>query len=168
MSDFDFSSEDDEPIDREALRTAQRNFYLYLSPVNGHELANDQAGFIPPDSDSAEIEIRDILSYWLRLQAGKAGTIIANCSWWMLSLMDEEIRTDAGEAMESLDQLVSFLVSSVRQLEEAGVIEIKENPSIPDIKLSTSIDFDEASKDMLKQMEEWLKLEKDKEEDTDE
>jgi len=148
---------EEHPFTKDELRRYQRNFYLYLSPMEGHEIASDQANFLPPDNDVTEIELRDILSFWLRLQAGKAGTVMANCSWWMLRYIDPDMEMDAGEGMERLDELVSFLVSSMKQLEDAGVISILEQPDIPDIKLSTEQDFDQKATDLFKNIEKWLK-----------
>jgi len=155
--------EDGTIFSKEELRRQQRNFYLYLSPINGHEIAGDQANFLPADDDITEAELRDILAFWLRLQAGKAGTVMANCSWWMLRCLDPDAELDAGEGMERLDDLVSFLVSSVKQLADAGVISILEQPDIPDIRLSTEQEFDQKATDLFKNIEKWLKEPEDDE-----
>ena len=117
-------------------RRRQRNFYLNLSPLEGHEIASEQGGFVAPAEDTMEAEIRDILSHWLSLQGGDAGTIIADCSWWMTRYLDPHAKLDASEGMQHLDSLTSFIVACLAVMEAEGIITI-ERAEVPDIRLST-------------------------------
>lgn len=137
----------------EELRQLQRNFYLKLSPIDGHEIATDEGGFVTPSDEAMEHELRDILKLWLTLQQTDAGEIIANCAWWMTQYMDPERQLGATGGVERLDKLTSFAVAVVGLLEEAGVIEFKQVPDLPEIKLSTEQDFDLTQLEFLKYLD---------------
>lgn len=140
-------------MDEQERRQFQRNFYLKLSPIDGHEIAEEQGGFVAPSDESAEAEIRDTLKLWLTLQQGQAGEIIANSAWWMTQYMDPEKRLAATDGVVYLDRLTSFAVAVMGQLLDAGVIELKEVPEIPDILLSTENLLSPENLDMLKNLE---------------
>jgi hypothetical protein len=134
-------------------RRQQRNFYMMLSPIEGHEIAEDEAGFVAPAEDSLEHEIRDVLRHWLTLQQSNAGNIIANCAWWMTQYMDPERKMDAEEGVTHLDKLTSFAVSVLGLLIQEGIVELTVKPEIPDIKISTEGFFDSSQLDFLKNLE---------------
>ena len=140
-------------MEEQERRQFQRNFYLKLSPIDGHEIAESQGGFVTPSEESAEAEIRDTLKLWLTLQQGQAGEIIANCAWWMTQYMDPDKGLAATEGVVYLDRLTSFAVAVMGQLVDAGVIELKENPEIPDILLSTENLLSPEHLDMLNNLE---------------
>jgi len=134
-------------------RRQQRNFYMMLSPIEGHEIAEEEAGFVAPAEDSLEHEIRDVLRHWLTLQQSNAGNIIANCAWWMTQYMDPERKMDAEEGVTHLDKLTSFAVSVIGLLIQEGIVELTVKPEIPDIKISTEGFFDSSQLDFLKNLE---------------
>ena len=124
-------------MNEDERRQFQRNFYLKLSPIEGHEIAEEQGGFSSPSSDTAEEEIRDTLTLWLKLQHGDAGEIIANSAWWMTQYMAPEKKLAATDGVVYLDRLTSFAVAVLGQLFDAGIIDLKIDPDIPNIALST-------------------------------
>jgi hypothetical protein len=137
----------------DSTRRQQRNFYMMLSPLDGHEIAEEEAGFVAPAEDSLEHEIRDVLKLWLTLQQSDAGTIIANCAWWMTQYMDPERKMDAEEGVTHLDKLTSFAVSVLGLLIKDEIVELKVDPELPDIKISTEGLFDSSQLDFLKNLE---------------
>lgn len=147
--------------DEESRRLAQRNFYLRLSPFGGHDIASDEAGFMTPDEDIMEAEIRDVLSLWLSLQQGKAGEIIANCAWWMNQHMDPDKKFDANSGVENLDKLTSYGVALIGMLIDAGIVELVNKPDIPEIMLSTASSLDFTQLDFLSKLEEIWNSEED-------
>jgi len=130
-------------------RQRQRNFYLYLSPLEGHQIAVDEGGFTAPSEDLAEIEIRDILKFWMTLQQTKAGEILADSAWWMTQYMDPDNRLGATEGVEYLDRMTSFAVTVLYSLVEAGVIQIVDPPELPEFRLSTGEEFSNKDLDIL-------------------
>jgi hypothetical protein len=126
---------------------------MMLSPIEGHEIAEEEAGFVAPAEDSLEHEIRDVLRHWLTLQQSNAGNIIANCAWWMTQYMDPERKMDAEEGVTHLDKLTSFAVSVIGLLIQEGIVELTVKPEIPDIKISTEGFFDSSQLDFLKNLE---------------
>jgi hypothetical protein len=142
-------------------RQQQRNFYLYLSPIDGHEIAEEEGGFTSPSEEAMEAEIRDVLTHWLTLQQGDAGEIIANCAWWMTQYMDPEKRLAASEGVVYLDRLTSFIVSALALLLEQGVIDLKQRPELPDIRLSSEVLFDGNSLDILSYLQSLLEEDDD-------
>lgn len=135
------------------VRRQQRNFYLYLSPIEGHEIAEEQGGFTTPSDEAMEHELRDVLKLWLTLQQTDAGELIANCAWWMTQYMDPEHKMNATEGITHLDRLTSFAVSVINQLVTEGIIEFTEIPELPDIRLSSEYKFDSSQLDFLKNIE---------------
>lgn len=85
----------------EKRRKRQRNFYLYMSPLEGHEIAVEEGGFTAPSEDLAEIEIRDILKFWMTLQQTEAGEILADSAWWMTQYMDPDNKFGATEGLHT-------------------------------------------------------------------
>lgn len=143
-------------------RLNQRNFYLRLSPFDGHEIAENEAGFTSPSEDALEAEIRDTLSLWLTLQQGKSGEIIANCAWWMTQYMDPERRMDATTGVIHLDKLTSFAVSVIGQLIDNGCITLNEKVDIPDILLSSEMGSDMSVSDFFSNLENlWKEVDED-------
>ena len=142
--------------DMEDNRRQQSNFYLKLSPIEGHEIAQDEGNFILPSEESMEHELRDVLRLWLTLQQTSAGEIIANSAWWMTQYMDPERRLTATEGMVHLDKLTSFAVSVVGQLIDEGILEFAVHPDIPDIRLSREHKFDISQMDFLNNIERLL------------
>lgn len=135
------------------VRRQQRNFYLYLSPIEGHEIAEEQGGFTTPSDEAMEHELRDVLKLWLTLQQTDAGELIANCAWWMTQYMDPEHKMNATEGITHLDRLTSFAVSVINQLVTEGIIEFTEIPELPDIRLSSEYKFDSSQLEFLKNIE---------------
>jgi len=133
----------------EKRRKRQRNFYLYMSPLEGHEIAVEEGGFTAPSEDLAEIEIRDILKFWMTLQQTEAGEILADSAWWMTQYMDPDNKFGATEGVTYLDRMTSFAVTVVYALVEAGLLEIKNPPELPEFKLSTGEDFSIKDLDIL-------------------
>jgi hypothetical protein len=41
--------------EHELRRQQQRNFYLHLSPLEGHEIAEDEGGFTSPSDEAREM-----------------------------------------------------------------------------------------------------------------
>lgn len=144
-------------------RIQQRNFYMRLSPINGHEIAESEGGFVTPSEESLEHEIRDTLRLWMTLQQGRGGETIANCSWWMTQYMDPERKFDANEGVDTLDKLTSFAVSVIGLLIDNGVLKIVEDVELPDIRLSTETPFDSLQLDFLRNLEDIMR--KDDEDD---
>jgi hypothetical protein len=144
-------------------RIQQRNFYMRLSPINGHEIAESEGGFVTPSEEALEHEIRDTLRLWMTLQQGKGGEAIANCSWWMTQYMDPDRKFDANEGVETLDKLTSFAVSVIGILIDNGVLEMVEDVELPDIRLSSETSFDALQLDFLKSLEDIMR--KDDEDD---
>lgn len=142
-------------------RQQQRNFYLYLSPIDGHEIAEEEGGFTSPSEEAMEAEIRDVLTHWLTLQQGDAGEIIANCAWWMTQYMDPDKRLAATEGVVYLDRLTSFIVSVLALLMKKGIIELKQKPELPDIRLSSEVLFDGNSLDILSYLQSLLEEDDD-------
>lgn len=138
-------------------RVQQRNFYMRLSPINGHEIAEGEGGFVTPSEEALEHEIRDTLKLWLTLQQGKGGETIANCAWWMTQYMDPDHRFDAEEGVEHLDKMTSFAVAVVGSLIDNGVVKMVEEVELPDIRLSSESDFDSIQLDFLKNLEDILR-----------
>lgn len=149
--------------EHELRRQQQRNFYLHLSPLEGHEIAEDEGGFTSPSDEAMEAEMRDILRHWLTLQQGDAGEIIANCAWWMTQYMDPDKRLAASEGVVYLDRLTSYAVAVLALLIKADVIDLKQRPELPDIKLSSEVQFDASSLDILSYLQSLLE-EKDDDE----
>lgn len=137
----------------EELRQQQRNFYLRLSPIEGHDIASEEGGFVAPSDEAMEHELRDILKLWLTLQQSSAGEIIANCAWWMTQYMDPEKRLGATDGVESLDKLTSYAVAVIGLLRDAGVIQFLEEPELPEIRLSSEHDFDPSQLEFLKYLD---------------
>ena len=133
----------------EKRRKRQRNFYLYMSPMEGHEIAADEGGFTAPSEDLAEIEIRDILKFWMTLQQTEAGEILADSAWWMTQYMDPDNKFGATEGVTFLDRMTSYAVTVVYALVEAGLLEIINPPELPEFKLSTGEDFSNKDLDIL-------------------
>lgn len=133
----------------EKRRKRQRNFYLYMSPLEGHEIAADEGGFTAPSEDLAEIEIRDVLKFWMTLQQTEAGEILADSAWWMTQYMDPDNKFGATEGVTYLDRMTSFAVTVVYALVEAGILEIINPPELPEFKLSTGEDFSNKDLDIL-------------------
>jgi hypothetical protein len=147
--------------DQDTRRQQQRNFYLHLSPIDGHEIAENEGGFTSPSEEAIEAEIRDVLVHWLTLQQGDAGEIIANCAWWMTQYMDPDKRLAATEGVVYLDRLTSYVVSVLALLIESDIIELKQKPELPDIRLSSGVDFDGKSLDILSYLQSLLEEEDD-------
>jgi hypothetical protein len=133
----------------EKRRKRQRNFYLYMSPLEGHEIAESEGGFTSPSEDLAEIEIRDILKFWMTLQQTEAGEILADSAWWMTQYMDPNKELGATEGVTYLDSMTSFAVAVLYALVDAGVIEIKNPPELPEFRLSTGENFSSKDLDIL-------------------
>jgi len=138
-------------------RMQQRNFYMRLSPLNGHEIAEEEGGFVTPSEEALEHDIRDTLKLWMTLQQGKGGETIANCSWWMTQYMDPERKFDANEGVETLDKLTSFAVSVIGCLIDSEVLKMVEDIELPDIRLSSETAFDALQLDFLKNLEDIMR-----------
>jgi hypothetical protein len=144
-------------------RLRQRNFYLNLSPLEGHEIASDQGGFVSPAEDTMEAEMRDILAHWLNLQAGELGNVIADCAWWMTRYLDPEAKLDAAEGMQHLDSLTAFVVACMAVLESEGYITIRET-DIPDIRISSEgFDGAQSRADIIQLLESMMEEPEDDE-----
>jgi len=154
----------------EERRLRQRNFYLRLSPFEGHIIAEDEAGFMSPSEEILEAEIRDTVSLWMSLQQGLAGEVIANCAWWMTQHMDPDKRLDATQGVTQLDKLTSFAVAVVGQLVDSGCVTLNEKVELPDIKLSTEKEWHPSATDFLTELDRfWREAgQVHKEEDTSE
>lgn len=142
--------------DDEKRRKRQRNFYLYMSPLEGHEIAAEQGGFTAPSDDLAEIEIRDVLKFWMTLQQMEAGEILADSAWWMTQYMDPTHSLGATEGVTYLDKMTSYAVAVLYALVESGVITIVNPPELPDFKLSTAESFSNKELDILSFLQSML------------
>jgi hypothetical protein len=137
------------------VRKQRRNFFLYLSPFEGHSIANDN-GFVPSSEEAMEAEIKDVLALWLTLQQGKAGEMIANSAWWMTRHMDPDNQLTAESGVGMLDSLTSFAVSVISMLLNSGVISLNEKVEIPDIMLSTAEFFSKDQSEALSLFEDFM------------
>jgi len=142
--------------EEEKRRKRQRNFYLYMSPLEGHEIAESEGGFTAPSEDLAEIEIRDILKFWMTLQQTEAGEILADSAWWMTQYMDPEHKFGATEGVSNLDRMTSFAVTVLYALVDADIIEIKNPPELPEFRLSTGENFSSKDLDILTYLQSML------------
>lgn len=140
----------------EKRRKRQRNFYLYLSPLEGHTIAEEEGGFTAPSDDLAEIEIRDILTFWMTLQQMEAGEILADSAWWMTRYMDPNGSLGATEGVSYLDKMTSYAVAVLHALVQADVIEIKNPPELPEFRLSTAESFSNKDLDILTYLQSML------------
>ena len=85
----------DELIGDEGKLMRQRKFYLYMSPFEGHNLAQSYGNFELPSNDVVAEELKDILKMWLTVQASSIGTVLSDSAWWMLRVLDEHNRMGA-------------------------------------------------------------------------
>jgi hypothetical protein len=131
-------------------RLLQRNFYLYMSPFEGHDLAEEHGGFSGQSDDIAEAETADILKFWLTLQSLDAGEIIADCAWWMTRMVDPEGRGGADGGVEMLDQYTAYAVSVMKQLLDKNVIAFTKVPDdLPEFRLDSGQSFNDKDMDVL-------------------
>lgn len=137
--------------DEKLLR--QKKFYLFMSPFEGHDLAEKYGNFHPPSPDIMESEMKDTLTVWLQVQQSSAGEILADSAWWMMRLLDPEGRKGADESMEILDGLTSFGMSIIGQLLDLGLIQMTEDIDIPTIIASSDLQFSEDDFSFLKTLE---------------
>lgn len=150
---------------QEEIRKQQRNFYLHLSPIEGHDIAAEHGGFTPPSEDAMEAEIRDVLSLWMTLQQGKGGTLLANSAWWMTRYMDPDNKMDASEGVSMLDNLTAFSIAVLAGLIEAKVVEVIDKPDLPSILLSTEGLMDDDEIDLFSKFEELFTKPSEEEDD---
>lgn len=142
---------DKDPRAQNDLR--RRQFYLYMSPFEGHDLAQKHGNFEVPSRDVLEAEVKDILTSWLTIQQSSVGQIVADSAWWMLRLMDPDNSKGAEESMLILDGLTSFGMSLLGQALANGLISLSEDVEIPDIVTSAEGMLSDSDFDLLSQIE---------------
>lgn len=137
-------------------RQMQRNFYLALTPLLGHEIAKEEAGFTPPSDEIGEAEVKDVLESWFRMSASGAGEVIANCAWWMTQLLDPDKMLGAAEGTILFDRLSSFAVSILRILVDQGIVAFTREHEVPDFLLSSEQSFSMDQLDFLSFLEQFM------------
>jgi hypothetical protein len=127
--------------EKEKRAERQRSFLLKLAPQAGHQLAR-LFGFTPPSLDAMELELRDVLTLWFKMQSSGALPEVADASWWMTKYLDHDNRMTREEAHNKSDELTSFAVAVIGQLLDTGKLQWVGNPPIPQMILSESYDPD--------------------------
>lgn len=143
----------DELIGDEGKLMRQRKFYLYMSPFEGHNLAQSYGNFELPSNDVVAEELKDILKMWLTVQASSIGTVLSDSAWWMLRVLDEHNRMGAEESMETLDRFVSFGMSLISQMLDLDLITLNEDVDVPDIVASSDFELSGDDFDLLRHLE---------------
>jgi hypothetical protein len=74
----------------------------------------------------------------------------------MTQYMDPDKRLAASEGVVYLDRLTSYAVAVLALLLKADVITLNQTPELPDIKLSSEVQFDSSSLDILSYLQSLL------------